>query len=77
LRQGVKLVGVGLGGGVLLAVAAAAVLRSILPSFAPSAYDVWIYAAVVLLLTTVGAVALLIPARRASRADPIRALRAE
>jgi putative ABC transport system permease protein len=77
LKQGLRLVSLGLGVGVLLAVAASAFARSILPGFAPSAYDVWIHLGVVALLALVSGAALLIPARRASNTDPMVALRAE
>jgi putative ABC transport system permease protein len=77
LRQGLKLVGVGLVVGVLLAIAASAALRSILPNFTPTQHDLWIGVAVVVSLVSVGASALILPARRAAQADPIRALRAE
>ncbi len=77
LKQGVKMVAVGLGVGVVLAIAASMLLRSILPGFAPSSYGPWIYGGVVALLASVGGAALLIPARRAAQSDPLEALRAE
>lgn len=77
LKQGVKLVAIGLGVGVALAIAASMLLRSMLPGFAPSSYDPWIYCGVLALLASVAGAALLIPARRAARCDPLEALRAE
>lgn len=76
-RQGARQVSVGLGVGVLLAVAASAVLSSMFLGFGRSAFDLWIYVAVVALLTGVGAAALLLPARRAAKVDPMVALRSE
>ncbi|MEO5960527.1 MAG: ABC transporter permease [Opitutaceae bacterium] len=75
--QGARQVSVGLGAGVLLAVGASAVLSSMFVGFGRSAFDLWIYLAVVALLSGVGAAALLIPARRAAKVDPMVALRAE
>lgn len=77
LRQGLGLIGIGTGIGVLLALASSVGLRSMIPEFSPSPYDVWIYAAVVAALAAIGAAALWIPARRAAASDPIDALRTE
>ncbi len=74
---GLRQLSLGLGGGVLLALGASAALSSMFVGFGRTAYDVWIYAAVVSLLASVGAAALLIPARRAAKVDPMVALRAE
>lgn len=75
--QGARQVSVGLGAGVLLAVGASAVLSSMFVGFGRSAFDLWIYLAVVALLSGVGTAALLIPARRAAKVDPMVALRGE
>lgn len=74
---GLRQLSYGLGGGVLLALGASATLSSMFVGFGRSAYDVWIYLAVVALLAGVGAAALFIPARRAAKVDPMVALRAE
>ena len=59
----------------LLGVLAAAALQNIL--FKVNALDPWIYCAVATLLTTVAAASCFVPARRATRVNPIIALRAE
>jgi ABC-type antimicrobial peptide transport system permease subunit len=75
--QGVRQISIGLGVGALLAVAAAAVLNSVFFGFGSTNYDAWIYIGVLALLASVAGAALLIPARRASRVEPMVALRAE
>ena len=66
-------------GGVLLGIAGALasdrLVRGLL--FGVSATDVTVLAAVAALLAVVAIVAALGPARRASRVDPLRAIRAE
>ncbi len=75
LRQGM---GVALGG-VLLGVAAALALTKVIAGllFNVPSRDPVVFAAVPLLLLGVAALATLLPARRASRVDPVTALRAE
>ena len=66
-------IGIALGAGVSLALAR--VINSLL--FATSATDPLTFGVMVALLATVALVAGYLPARRASRIDPMRALRAE
>ena len=73
LGQGLRLTVLGLGLGVLIALAIMRVMVSLL--FNVRAYDPSTYTAVTLLLTVVALVACYIPARRAMRVDPMVALR--
>ena len=73
LGQGLRLTVVGLGLGILAALALMRVLVSLL--FDVRAYDPSTYTAVTLLLTAVALLACYIPARRAMRVDPMVALR--
>lgn len=79
MRQGtIQLIvglALGLAGAVALAVLGGSMLANMLPHGNP--YNPGIYASVVLLLTAVSVIACLVPARRATRADPMIALRAE
>jgi predicted permease len=75
LRQGVGMVIVGLGVGVLAALGITRVMTRLLVGVSPS--DPLTYAAVALLLTAVALAACWIPARRATRVDPGVALRYE
>jgi putative ABC transport system permease protein len=75
--QGVRQISIGLSVGAVLAVLAAAFLRSMFIGFGHSAYDVWIYVGVLMLLASVAGMALFIPARRAANVDPMVALRAD
>jgi putative ABC transport system permease protein len=75
VREGMILVGVGTGVGLVLALAGAQLLRSLL--FGVGAIDPVTFMAVPTLLLTVTLVAAYVPARRASRVDPVRALKAE
>jgi putative ABC transport system permease protein len=77
MKQGLRQIAIGLGIGVLLAFAASAALSSSVQGFTRTISDAWIYAGVALLLGSVGAVALAIPAIRGSRVDPMVALRAD
>ena len=74
-HQGVQVALIGAAGGVALAVMSARWLQPLL--FQQSATDPWIYAGVSAAMTAVALVASVIPAIRASRADPITALRTE
>jgi putative ABC transport system permease protein len=75
VRQGVRLVVIGGVLGVAGGMAGSGVLRSML--FGVSPVDPLAYAAVILLLATVTTVACLVPALRATRVDPVVALRAD
>jgi predicted permease len=66
---------VGLGLALTIAIVAGNGIQSVL--FGVSARDPWIYLAVVGLVGLVSLVATLVPARRATRVDPINALRAD
>jgi putative ABC transport system permease protein len=73
LRPGLALVAAGAAAGVVAALAAGRVLASQLYGVEPS--DPAVIAATVALLATVGAVACYVPARRATRVNPVTALR--
>ena len=73
--QGLKLACAGLALGILVALALTRQLSSLL--FGVSVYDPWAYGSVVLILVFVALLACYIPARRATRVDPLVALRYE
>ena len=76
LGHGLLLVGIGLGLGLLLAGALSSVIpEGLLPNV--SARDPWTFAGTSLLLAVVALTASYIPARRATRIDPLIALRTE
>ncbi len=75
VREGMILALVGAGVGLALAFAGAQVLRSLL--FGVGALDPMTFGAVPAVLLAVALVASYLPARRASRIDPVRALKAE
>jgi putative ABC transport system permease protein len=75
LKQGLNLVVAGLVLGVVCALWAGRLVKSFLYQVPP--LDGWTYSAVVGLLLVVGALAALIPARRAAAVEPIEALRDE
>ena len=75
LTEGMALVGWGLGFGLLVAFAAARFLTRLL--FGVSAADLSTYGAVAVVLLVVSLSACYLPARRATRVDPVQALRAE
>ncbi|NTX10918.1 ABC transporter permease [Myxococcus sp. CA056] len=75
LRQGLKLAGLGVGVGLVMSLGLARFLGSML--YGVTAYDPWTFTAVATLLGGVTLLATWLPARRASRVDPIVSLRSE
>lgn len=75
VREGMILAIVGAGIGMVLALAGAQVLRSLL--FGVSAFDPVTFGAVPAVLLAIALASAYLPARRASRVDPVRALKAE
>jgi predicted permease len=75
IRQGLVLIAVGLVAGVMAAYGATRFLQSLLFGVKPT--DLWTFTAVCGLLILVGVLACYIPARRATRVDPMVALRYE
>jgi ABC-type antimicrobial peptide transport system permease subunit len=75
LRDGLLPVAAGAGAGVALAFASARIVTGLL--FKVSPYDPVIACGSVSVLLAVGAIACLLPARRAASVDPMRALRTE
>jgi putative ABC transport system permease protein len=75
IRQGMTLVGIGVAIGLLVAVIATRALITLL--FGLSPLDIATYLNVIVLLVAISALACWIPARRATRVDPLIALRTE
>jgi ABC-type antimicrobial peptide transport system permease subunit len=75
VRQGIALAGVGLVVGLLFALGLTRLLKSVL--YEVSTFDPISFIAVAVILSVIGIVACWFPARRATRVDPITALRAE
>jgi putative ABC transport system permease protein len=75
MGQGARLTAFGLALGLLGAAAVARLMETLL--FRTTAYDPIVFGGVVLVLAIIGLLAALFPALRATRADPVAALRAE
>jgi len=75
LRQSLRMVAGGVGAGLIVALAAGRLLTHMVDGMQP--LDFATFAAVVLLLIASALVASFVPARRASRIDPMKALRQE
>ena len=75
LHQGMSIVAIGAAGGIILAYGVAHLLRHLLVGVSSS--DPVTYAGIALLLALVALVACYIPARRATKVDPMVALRYE
>ena len=75
LRQGILTIGIGMAAGIFGAIALTRTMQSLL--FHTSATDPITFAGVALLLTFVALLASYLPARRATRVDPVIALRYE
>jgi putative ABC transport system permease protein len=75
IGQGAQLIGLGLGIGLFVSLAGARLISSLL--YQVSAFDALIYLLVLMVLGAVALVACWIPARRATKVDPMIALRQE
>ncbi|HKP93567.1 MAG TPA: FtsX-like permease family protein, partial [Chthoniobacterales bacterium] len=75
IGQGARLTALGLAIGLLGAVAVARLMETLL--FKTKAYDPLVFGGVVFILAAIGLLAALMPALRATKADPVAALRAE
>ena len=75
LGSGIVLALIGIGGGIVLALVITRMLRGLLHGVTPA--DPATFAAVAVLLTVVAAAASVVPAWRASRVDPVLALKSE
>ena len=75
VRQGMSLAAIGVGIGLVGAFALSGAIRGLL--FGVPAYDPSVFASIAILLSVVALIAVVIPAWRASRIDPLDALRTE
>jgi putative ABC transport system permease protein len=77
IRMGLRLVGIGVGLGLIASLALGRVIATQLWGVGVSAYDPWTLTCVPVLLIITGLLACWIPARRAANVDPLVALRYE
>jgi ABC-type antimicrobial peptide transport system permease subunit len=75
MREGARLTAIGLGAGVLAALLSAGVIASQLYGVSPR--DPKVFAGVVGVLALTGLIASYLPARRATRVDPMVAMRSD
>jgi predicted permease len=75
MGQGARLTALGLALGLLAAAGVSRLMATLL--FRTTAYDPLVYGGVVFILAAIGLLAALLPALRATKADPVTALRAE
>ncbi len=75
LRQGTALIAIGLGVGIVAAIAASRLIASFLYRVQP--LDFWSYGAAAILLLLVGLFSAAVPAMRAAAIEPMEALRTE
>jgi putative ABC transport system permease protein len=75
MRQGLTMVAIGMAGGLAASAAITRVLRSLLFGVSPT--DPLVFTAIAVLLAATAAAAIYVPARRASRLDPLIMLRSE
>jgi putative ABC transport system permease protein len=75
IGQGARLTALGLALGLLAAAGVARLMETLL--FRTTAYDPMVFGGVVFVLAVIGLLAALLPALRATKADPVAALRAE
>jgi ABC-type antimicrobial peptide transport system permease subunit len=75
IRMGLRLVGIGVALGLIASIALGRVIATQL--WGVSAYDPWTLTSVAVVLLLTGMLACWLPARRASRVDPLTALRYE
>ena len=75
LRQGMRLIAVGIGLGAAVAAGSTRLFGAMM--YGVSALDPLVYVGTAMLLAVIGLVAIIVPARRATKVDPLVALRAE